>query len=134
MGADRFGTGPLIPLRGLANALSSALYLVARPSPGILAARFVDDTGKAAFRPTWGTLMASVVRSPGPRRSRAVANVDALLSVGEALGPVLAGFLWNWQGVAAMFAVRALLGVATELFIGRRLRSLPDEEVAPVRA
>jgi MFS family permease len=132
--ADRFGTGPLIPIRGLANALSSALYLVAPSFAGILAARFVDDTGKAAFRPTWGTLMASVVRSPGPRRGRAVSNVDALLSVGEALGPVLAGFLWNWQGVAAMFAVRALLGVATELFIGRRLRSLPADDVAPVSA
>jgi len=128
--ADRFGTGPLIPVRGLANVLSSTLYLVAPSFAGILAARFVDDTGKAAFRPTWGTLMASVVRSPGPRRGRKVANVDALLSVGEALGPVLAGFLWNWRGVAAMFAVRALLGVATELFIGRRLRRLPEEAPA----
>lgn len=124
--ADRFGTGPLLPVRGIANALSSGLYLVAPSFAGILAARFVDDTGKAAFRPTWGTLMASVVRSPGANRGRAVANVDALLSVGEALGPVLAGFLWNWQGVAALFIVRAVLGVATELFIGRRLRNGPD--------
>ncbi|HEV8114933.1 MAG TPA: MFS transporter, partial [Acidimicrobiales bacterium] len=123
--ADRFGTGPLLPVRGIANALSSGLYLVFPSFAGILAARFVDDTGKAAFRPTWGTLMASVVRSPGANRGRAVANVDALLSVGEALGPVLAGFLWNWQGVAALFIVRAVLGVATELFIGRRLRNVP---------
>ncbi|MDQ4091390.1 MAG: MFS transporter [Actinomycetota bacterium] len=130
--ADRFGTGPLIPVRGLANAVSSGLYVVAPSFAGILAARFVDDTGKAAFRPTWGTLMASVVRSPGARRGRAVANIDTLLSIGEALGPMLAGLLWSWQGAAAMFAVRALLGVATELFIGRRLRSLPaDEEPVP---
>lgn len=120
--ADRFGTGPLLPVRGLANALSSMLYLVAPSFAGILAARFVDDTGKAAFRPTWGTLMASIARSPGANRSRAMANVDTLLSIGEALGPVLAGILWSWQGVVALFAVRAFLGLATELFIGRRLR------------
>ena len=108
--------------------MPSVLYLVAPPFAAIMAARFVDDTGKAALRHTWGTLMASVARSPGAGRGRVLSNVDALLSVGEALGPVLAGFLWDWQGVVVMFAVRALLGVATELFIGRRLRSLPVDD------
>lgn len=50
-------------------------------------------------------------------------RLDALLSVGEALGPVVAGLLWNCRRAAAAFGVRAKLGIVTELVFGRRLRA-----------
>lgn len=53
------------------------------------------------------------------------------------LAPLFADAGWEVVLAArtAMLAVRALVGVATERFIGRRLRSLPAaDDVAPVSA
>ncbi|HVL98694.1 MAG TPA: MFS transporter [Egibacteraceae bacterium] len=120
--ADRFGTGPLGGVRGLANALSSMIFLAAPSLGGVVAGRLVDDAGKAAFRPTWGALVGGAAREAGPRGGRVAAGLDTALSVGEALGPLLAGLLWDTFGVAVFLVVRAVLGVGTEVVVGRRLR------------
>ncbi|WP_020386044.1 MFS transporter [Kribbella catacumbae] len=121
--ADRFGTDALAGARGVANAVSSLTYLVFPSFGGILGGRIVDDAGKAAFRPTWGTMLAQAARRSGPRRGRVVATLDTALSFGEALGPLLAALLWDLWGLATFLLVRAALGIATELLVTRRLRS-----------
>jgi len=122
--ADRFGTGALSSARGIANAGSSLLYLVFPVFGGMLAGRLVDDAGKAAFRPTWGALVGGATRRAGPRGGRVAATLDAALSLGEALGPLLAAVLWDTFGFVVFLSVRAGLGIATELLLGRRLRVL----------
>lgn len=124
LAADRFGTGPLMTVRSFANTASVAAYLAFPTFTGVLAGRLVDDAGKAAFRPTWGTMLAGVARREGSRSGRVVASLDTALSIGEALGPLLAGLLWEWQGVAAMFLTRAVLGVSVEVLVGRKLRRI----------
>lgn len=128
--ADRFGTGPLAGVRGVANAVSSMVFLFFPVLGGVFAGRVVDDVGKAAFRPTWGTLVAGATRDAGPRGGRVAAGLDTALSVGEALGPLVAGLIWDWYGLAAFFGVRAVLGVGTELLLGRRLRAAAPDPVA----
>ena len=130
--ADRNGTGVLAGARGLANTLSSALFVVFPRFGGVLAGRIVDDAGKAAFRPTWGALVASAAQRAGHRRGRVAGGLDTALSIGEAAGPLLAGLIWDAWGFVALFAVRALLGVTTELTLGRRLRSTPAGEPVEV--
>ncbi|MDQ4069138.1 MAG: hypothetical protein M3203_06675, partial [Actinomycetota bacterium] len=96
--------------------------------------RVVDDVGKAAFRPTWGALVAGAAQRAGRRRGRVAAGLDTALSIGEAAGPLVAGVIWDAHGFVAFFVVRGILGVGTELFLGRRLRRLlaaeRDEDAA----
>lgn len=129
---DRYGHSTLASVRGAANGVSSLVYLFAPTFAGMLAGRLVDEGGKAAFRPTWGSLLASASRRARDRGGRTVAGLDAWLSVGEALGPVLAGLLWDFAGVIWFLVVRAVLGVGTELVLGRRLRALLKEPAAVV--
>jgi MFS family permease len=111
------GSGNLVlTVRGAANALSSAVYLVAPGFLGILTAKTLDDLGKAAYRPAWGSLMARV--SSFDRRTRA--RTIGVLTVGEDLGsilaPVLAGFLWSTFGIAAVMGTRIALAILTEVY------------------
>ncbi|HVM16373.1 MAG TPA: MFS transporter [Gaiellaceae bacterium] len=131
---DRFGAGPLASARAVANAGSSLLYLVFPAFAGMLGGRLVDDAGKAAFRPTWGTLLATAGRGAGGRRGRVVSNLDAALAVGEALGPVVAALIWDVAGAAAFLLTRAALGVAVELLLGRRLRAELRRPAPPAAA
>ena len=130
---DRYGHGKLASVRGVANAGSSLIFLVFPTLAGVLVGRLVDETGKAAFRPTWGALVAQAARRARERGGRTAAGLDAWLSVGEALGPLIAGLLWEWAGVTWFLLVRAALGVGVELVFGRRLRALlrPGLPAAP---
>ncbi|MFI0452827.1 MFS transporter [Actinomadura sp. 6N118] len=121
LAADRFGAAPLTGARSIANTLSSLLYLIFPTGAGMLTGRLVDDAGKAAFRPPWGSLLAQAARGAGPRAGRVVATLDTALSIGEAAGPIIAALLWDMWGLAAFLLVRAGLGLATELFVTRRL-------------
>ncbi|WP_371581901.1 MFS transporter [Streptomyces sp. NBC_01314] len=129
LAADRYGAAPLTGARGIANTLSSLLYLAFPTAAGMLSGRLVDDAGKAAFRPPWGSLLAQAARGAGPRGGRVAAGLDTALSVGEAAGPVIAALLWDVWGLAAFLLVRAGLGIATEVLVTRRL-----VHTAPARA
>ncbi|HEV8304911.1 MAG TPA: MFS transporter [Gemmatimonadales bacterium] len=122
--ADRVGNRLVLSIRGAANALSSALYLVAPGFAGVLAAKAMDDLGKAAYRPAWGALMARL--SSFDRRTRA--RTISFLTVGEDLGsilaPVLAGVLWSTWGIGVAMTARIGLALVTEAYavvvVGRR--------------
>lgn len=117
-------------VRSIANTFSSALYLIAPTYLGIGAARAIDDMGKAAFRPAWGALMAQI--SGADKRNRA--RTMSWLSMGEDAGgvaaPLLAGFLWNTWGIAALMGARILLAIATEAyaFAIERTSHVPEQE------
>lgn len=136
--ADRFGAMSLAGVRGIANTASSLTYLVAPTAAGITAGRMLDEAGKAAFRPTWGVLLADASRAAGYRSGRVTAGLDAMLSVGQALGPLVAALLWDFWGLTVFLLVRAALGIATELVITRRLRrslrAHPWQQPQPVTA
>jgi predicted MFS family arabinose efflux permease len=51
--SDHVSRRLVLQTRGIANVLSSALYLVAPSFAGFAAGKAVDDAGKAAFRPAW---------------------------------------------------------------------------------
>jgi MFS family permease len=112
--SDRVSRRLVLMLRALANAASSLVYLMAPSLGGIAAGRLLDDAGKSAFRPTWGALMASAdgrARSPSE-----IADLDTAYSLGEAGGPLLAGWLWHSFGLAPMLLTRVALALATELY------------------
>lgn len=130
---DRRGHGLLASARGVANVLSSVVLIVAPTFAGMLVGRLVDESGKAAFRPTWGSLLAQAARRARQRGGRTAGALDGWLSLGEALGPLVAGLIWDLAGAVWFLAARAVLGVAVELWLGRRLRALLAEPDPPVQ-
>lgn len=68
--SDRYGRLFAIGWRSAANIGSSLLYIAFPTFVGIAAARSVDDTGKAAFRPAWASAVAEIAgknpRDKGP--------------------------------------------------------------------
>jgi MFS family permease len=100
--------------RSAANTLSSVLYIVAPTFGGFMAAKIVDDSGKAAFRPTWGAILAEVSDVDPQHRARTITFVDSAYSMGEIVGPMAAGLLLAVVGIPGMLAARAALAVVTE--------------------
>lgn len=124
--SDHVSRDLVLGVRGAANIVSSAIYLVAPSFAGVALGRCVDDLGKAAFRPAWGAMMAMASMAGGRRRAATMGAVSLGQDAGEIIGPILAGFLWNTWGIAAMLAIRIALAAATEcyaLIVGRRLHA-----------
>lgn len=113
--------------RGLANFASSLLYLLSPTFAGFTIAKVVDDTGKAAFRPTWGATLADVSASNPATRVRTMTALDTASSLGEAVGPLLAGLLLSSFGIPIMLAARAVLALTTELQALRLEAGAPEQ-------
>ena len=113
--ADNVDRKLSLSFRGIANIFSSLFYLFMPNFPGFLTARVLDDTGKAAFRPAWGSVLAEISAAKPTHRGRIIAVVDSGITLGEMLGPLLAGVLVAAFGVPAMLGVRVLLAVITEI-------------------
>jgi MFS family permease len=108
--------GPLVGVawRSIANIGSSLLYLASPTFAGLAAARAVDDSGKAAFRPAWASTIAKVAAADPSRRGQRLGVLDTAETIGEALGPALAGALWQSGGIVALFAARIAIAATAE--------------------
>ncbi len=114
--SDHISRRLVLAVRGVANTLSSILYIVAPTFAGVAVAKTADDMGKAAFRPAWGALMAKVSSFDRRNRARTMSWMSMGEDAGGTLGPILAGFLWSTWGVAALMGVRVLLAAVTEVY------------------
>jgi MFS family permease len=112
---DRYGRLVGIAWRSAANIGSSLIYLASPTFVGIAAARSVDDTGKAAFRPAWASAIADIAAKDPPRKGRRLGTLEATAEVGEIVGPALAGILWQTGGVFALFGVRIAIAIVAEI-------------------
>ncbi len=112
--SDNVSRSLALSARSVANTVASLLYLAFPSFGGFLVARLVDDSGKAAFRPTWGAMLAEVSNANPARRARVISLIDSAYTVGEVLAPAAAGALLAFTGVPGMLGVRAALAIATE--------------------
>jgi MFS transporter, DHA1 family, multidrug resistance protein len=112
---DRFGSGLGVTWRAAANIGSSLLYLFNPTFAGLAVARMVDDSGKAAFRPAWAVVAAEFAAADPARRGRRLGALDTSQNIGEVIGPLLAGLLWQTGGVAALFGVRIAIAAVAEI-------------------
>jgi MFS family permease len=111
---DRYGPLVGIASRSAANTGSSLMY-VASPTFVGMAARSVDDVGKAAFRPAWASAITDIAAKDPPRKGRRLGTLDAMQEIGEIAGPALAGILWQTGGVSALFGVRITIAIVAEI-------------------
>jgi MFS family permease len=134
--ADHVSRRLVLGVRGVANVLSSALYLAFPSFAGVGLAKGFDDLGKAAFRPAWGALMAEVASQDRRSRARTMSLISMGEDAGEALGPALAGVLWSAWGIPAVVGARILLALVSEAYAAtmaptRRPSVAPPQEVLP---
>jgi MFS family permease len=129
---DRRGSSLGVAWRALANVGSSVLYLVWPGFAGIAVARVVDDSGKAAFRPAWAVTVSRIAAVDPARRGSRLGALDSAQGVGEVVGPLLAGLLWQTGGVALLFGVRIAIAAVAELAALRVFRPTRPAPV-PVR-
>ncbi len=114
--SDRVSRRLVLLIRSIANVTSSVVFIMAPNMAGMVSGYLIDETGKAAFRPAWGALMAE--KSDLDKRNRA--HIMAKLSVGEdagaVMGPILASLLWSTWGVVVMLSARIILAVVSEIY------------------
>ena len=103
-------------VRGVANTVSSILFIALPNLAGITLGKVVDDVGKAAFKPAWGALMADVSSLEKKRRTQIISLMCLAEDAGEVGGPIVAGFLWSVWGVPVVLGVRILLALITEIY------------------
>jgi MFS family permease len=114
--SDNVSRKLVLTVRGIANTLSSIVYVVVPTFAGVAVAKTADDMGKAAFRPAWGALMAEVSSFDKRNRARTMSWMSMGEDAGGVLSPILAGFLWGTWGITALMGSRVLLAIATELY------------------
>ena len=114
--ADRVSRPLVLAVRGVANVASSLIYLVAPNPAGVWTGKALDDVGKAAFRPAWGSLMADVANRDPRTRARAMGFLTAGEDAGTIVAPVAAGLLWTYWGVPVVLLVRILVAAVSEVY------------------
>jgi MFS family permease len=123
--SDRTDRRVVLGVRSCANTVSSLLYILLPTFGGFVAARLMDDTGKAAFKPTWGAVLAEVSAADPARRARTITFIDSAYTLGEMAAPLLAAALLSGFGLAVMLGVRILLALATEVHSVRMFHKTP---------
>lgn len=129
--ADNVNRNLVLLVRAVANTCSSVVLLVANGAVLVGAGRAIDDMGKAAFRPAWGSIMAEVAELDRTRRARTMSLIDVGEDAGDALGPLLAGWLMVLGGLPAMLGVRICLAIVTELATWRFTHPATSHALAP---
>lgn len=114
--SDSVSRSLVLSIRSGTNVLSSLVFLLAPNFVGFLAGRALDDLGKAAFRPAWGSLMADVAAQEPARRARIMGWLSAGEDAGSVVAPIVAGLIWGTWGVAALLLTRAGLALVAEVY------------------
>ena len=114
--ADRVSRPAVLSFRSIANVLSALAYLVSPTLAGVWVGKSLDDLGKAAFRPAWGSLMAEVSGRDRKNRARVMGFLTSGEDAGDIVAPVLAGLLWSVWGVPALLVGRMLVAAVTEVY------------------
>lgn len=116
--ADAFSRTFVLSIRATVNAIASVCYALFPFFAGFLIGRMLDDSGKAAFRPAWGAFIADLSGKKGSHgRVKKIAYLDTAQTTGEALGPLIAGLLWDHLNVMWLFGVRIAISILAEVYL-----------------
>ncbi|MGZ6707866.1 MAG: MFS transporter [Solirubrobacteraceae bacterium] len=132
--SDHVGNKIVLSIRSTANIMSSVLYIVAPSVAGVAVGKALDDTGKAAFKPAWGSMMAQLSSMDRQRRARMFGYMTSGEDAGEIVAPIFAGFLATGWGIPVMLGGRIVLAAATEVYTVVVSHKYLDEEAPGPRS
>lgn len=115
----------------LVAALGNAISAVATTYPLLLGGRIIAALGAAVYTPA-ATLFATALRPPA-ERGRAVAIVFGGLTLALALGVPVSSLLAGSIGYRWVFAIVAIVSVATALAVRWQLPYLAGSPTVPLR-
>jgi MFS family permease len=131
--ADNIGNKIVLSVRSFCNVFSSVLYIIWPTFAGISIGKALDDTGKAAFKPAWGAMMAKLASRDKRRSARMFGYMTAGEDTGEIVAPIVAGAIASGWGFPVMFGVRIGMALATEVYTVVVSHKYLDEEADPER-
>lgn len=114
--ADHISHKLVLLVRSGANIFSSIVYIFFPHLFGVAFGKILDDTGKAAFRPAWGALMAYVSSFDRRRRAQTISYLNMAEDLGAIAAPIVAGLLWSAFGLPFVLGARILFAVITEAY------------------
>ncbi|WP_179137648.1 MFS transporter [Candidatus Entotheonella palauensis] len=120
---DHVNRKVVLMARGMANMVSSILYLVAPTFVGFAIAKAFDKAGTAAFQPAWGALMAEVSGQSQHRRAQHMGLMSTGENAGAFAAPMIGGLCWSIGGVAALMGLRIALAIISEVYSYMLFRS-----------
>jgi MFS family permease len=124
--ADHVDSRLVLSVRSVANVASSLLYLV----PGFntfFAGKALDDLGKAAFSPAWGSVMAHVSKADRANRARIMSKISVGEDAADIAAPLMAALLADVWGIAALLLARGAVAVVAEVYAVLVTRSLHEK-------
>ena len=118
--SDRYGRRPIVLLALGLFVLGSAAGILADTLDTLVAARVVQAFGGGA---AMSVMRATILDHFGTARAAgALAATATAILVAPMLAPSIGGFVLEWLGWRAVFALSGLLGFAVFLFASRNLR------------
>jgi MFS transporter, DHA1 family, multidrug resistance protein len=122
--SDVLGRRPLLVAGALVFALMPFGYLGGATLAGLVALRLVHGSATAIFGPVASASLSDI--APAGRRGAFLATYSSVQAAGQALGPVLAGYLIASGTFASAFLLSGLLGLAVPLLVARWPGSPPE--------
>jgi MFS family permease len=125
--SDVLGRRPLLIAGGLVFAVMPFAYLSIASLAGLVVLRFIHGSATAIFGPVASAGLSDV--APPHRRATWLATYSTIQGAGQALGPVIAGYLlaigrYDWAFAAAGVCALATPGI---------MAGWPASPVAPVK-
>jgi MFS family permease len=114
--SDHLSRRMVLIAAGIGNALASAIFLVFPNALGMATGRLVDDVGKSALRPAWGTLMGQLISLNPTRRGQVVGYMGMGKDAGEMAGPIMASLIWAVWGIPVLLGARIALAIGSGIY------------------
>ena len=127
--SDVLGRRPLLLLGTLVFATMPFTYLGVASLAGLVAVRFVHGSATAVFGPVASAAVSDL--APAARRATWLGTYSMVQGVGQALGPVIGGYLIARSQYDAAFLTAGLMAIATPFIAARWPASAPRPASAP---
>lgn len=130
--SDIIGRRKLLFAGGLVFALTPFFYPLATGVAALILLRFIHGNATALFGPT-ASAFISDISAPQERGIR-LGLYSSLQGMGQAIGPVLGGWLITAAGFPGAFSTSGYIGVAGLLLLFLLLKEPQRTETKPIRA
>ena len=115
--SDVLGRRPLLVAGGLVFALLPFTYLGVASLGTLIALRFIHGAATAIFGPVASASLSDV--APAARRATWLSTYSTIQGAGQAVGPIVAGYLIAGGGFDRAFLAAGVIGLATPLIVSR---------------